>query len=76
MIRLLTRGLRRLLQVLTTDERAARRWLSAASHGVGAFLLASALTVLPFADAANPSSDQGQPGTSRLEGDVGQAFGA
>lgn len=55
MLRLVLRKLRRLIQVLTTDERAARRWLAATSHGAGAFLLASAVTVLPFADASSPT---------------------
>ncbi len=54
MLRLLLRKLRRLVEVLTIDENAARRWLSAVSHGGSAFFLSSALTVFPFADVSNP----------------------
>jgi hypothetical protein len=52
-IRLLLRKLRRLARVLTTDERAAARWLAAASHGAAAFLLATVFTILPFADSGS-----------------------
>jgi len=55
MIKLLLKKFRRFVRVLTTDEGAAASWFAATSNGLGAFFLTGVITILPFADATNPT---------------------